>query len=325
MIMGLGRIGYSVIFEQQNDQDEFSPHQDLIKSFDTNVQCPQPDASDSSIGPRTCLACQQVQFDEIDGRACCTACGEVQWNIMDCAPEWRSFDGNRLESGRCGQPLNPLFENTSISTVSSGGSAHMKRLQVWTASSHRDLAKYKLFTIIQQKAVLAGITPAAVAHTQKFLSEAMDRMYLAGIILRGTNRQGLVAACLHFAFKRLECPRSCQEVAEVFAVSQNCVTSGIKMFGDIFKDDLIVWDDQPTDATQLIPRFLSRLGAPPELSEQVLCVLRKVQKRDIFHNHIVEAQAAACIWNALTTFKLQKQHTKAKVGFSLWRKCGHNK
>lgn len=294
-------------------RESMSSFDDLIASFQpaTDDAC----ADDDDLAVFTCKMCAHVGVDTVDGYVFCENCGEVQDNVMDTAAEWRSFsDGKAIDSGRCGMPTNPLLPNSALSTVMTGsGNNYIKKLQAWGSSNPRDLAKYRLFVMVQQQTSRARVTPAVLEQTQKYIAQLCDKLSEDKSIIRGSNRKGMIAACLHFAFKKVGCPRSTIEVADIFAISQSCVTLGIKLFGEVFHDESIISDDKPVEAGDLVPRFVANIGAPQAVTEKTLHVIKKVSRASILSNNIVEAQAAACIWFTLKLLRIDKNYSKSKI------------
>ncbi|KAA6422283.1 MAG: hypothetical protein FRX49_07753 [Trebouxia sp. A1-2] len=67
--------------------------------------------------------------------------------------------------------------------------------------------------------VECGHTKGAVLDTK-----VCDHMLASKSVLRGSKRQGIVAACVYFAFKKVDCVRSVGEVASLLDMSSATVS-----------------------------------------------------------------------------------------------------
>ena len=55
--------------------------------------------------------------------------------------------------------------------------------------------------------------------------------------LRGKKRKGLIGACLFYACKQNNEPRTKQEIAQILDIPKTYITKGCKIFLDLMKDD----------------------------------------------------------------------------------------
>lgn len=288
---------------------------ELIRSFQT-------DPIKTIVAPKTELEmltcddedCKNVGLDEIDGFMYCSLCGLTKMSVMDMAAEWRSFGGGKADGSRCGMPVNPLLPHSNMSTVIvGGGNTYLKKLHKWGSMNHKDVAKYKVFIFIHNEASRFGIPPAIINQAQNYAVQLCDKMTQNDNILRGKNRKGLIAACLHFAFKKTKCPRSIQEIATILGVSSSCVSGGINIFSEIFMDNKIILEDESTTPGELTPRYCSQLKMPTSMTDLATDVAFKVKEGDMFPFNVVEAQAAASIWYVIKTVKQQKKFSRKAV------------
>ena len=56
-------------------------------------------------------------------------------------------------------------------------------------------------------------------------------------ISRGSNRIGIIAACVYFACKSYNVPRSSKEIADIFDINITVMTKGCKNFTNIMNLD----------------------------------------------------------------------------------------
>lgn len=304
------------------DRKPSSDEVDIWHGTDELIRSFQSEPIKTIVAPKTELDmltcddenCRNVGMNEIDGFMYCSLCGLTKMSVMDLAAEWRSFGGGKADGSRCGMPVNPLLPNSNMSTVIvGGGNTYMKKLHKWGSMNHKDVAKYKVFIFIHNEASRFGIPPAIINQAQTYAVQLCDKMTEADNIMRGKNRKGLIAACLHFAFKKTNCPRSIQEIARILGVTKSCVSGGINIFSEIFTDNNIILDDSATAPHELTPRFCSQLKMPVAMIDLATDVARKIKECDMFPTNVVEAQAAASIWYIVTTLKQQKKFTRKSV------------
>ena len=264
-----------------------------------------------------CGNCGYEGLDKTDGYFFCVECGHTKGTILDTSGEWRTFPNVQGggDQGRCGTMTNPLLPQTALTTMIVGGSnSFMKKLHRWSSSNHRESTKYQIFAAIQQAASRNGVCNAVIHAAHKYIAEVCDLMLANGSVLRGSKRQGIVAACLYFAFKKVDCVRSVGEVATLLDMSTATVSLGIKYFGDMLVDNTIVVSDEQISAAMLVPRYCVRLGMPEPVQEAVSKVLKKAEKTDVLKNHIPEAQCAAYLWYVSKLCKLGRAFSKKKIG-----------
>ena len=85
-------------------------------------------------------------------------------------------------------------------------------------------------------------------------------------ISRGSNRQGIIAACVFQACKKIKVPRSAKEIADIFKIEMQDMTHGIKRFKEIWRisdsHKLKIRTSNPLD---YIDRFCSNLSVPSDI------------------------------------------------------------
>ncbi len=263
-----------------------------------------------------CGNCGYEGLDKTDGYFFCVECGHTKGTVLDTSGEWRSFPSMQgTDQGRCGTLNNPLLPKTALTTmIVGGGNSFMKKLHRWSSSNHRESTKYQIFAAIQQAASRNGVCNAVIHQAHKYIAEVCDRMLASESVLRGSKRSGIVAACLYFAFKKVDCVRSVGEVADVLDMDTATVSLGIKYFGDMLVDNIIVAGDEQISAAMLIPRYCVRLGMPEPVQTAVGKVLKKADKTNVLKNHIPEAQCAACLWYVSKLCKLGRAFSKKRIG-----------
>ena len=60
-------------------------------------------------------------------------------------------------------------------------------------------------------------------------------LYRLQKISRGSNRKGIIAACVYFACKECEVPRTPKEIASMFTIDITVMTKGIKKCDNFYE------------------------------------------------------------------------------------------
>ncbi|DBA85451.1 TPA: hypothetical protein ACH3X2_006124 [Trebouxia sp. C0005] len=172
-----------------------------------------------------CGNCGYEGLDKTDGYFFCVECGHTKGAVLDTSGEWHNFSSLQGDQGRCGTLTNPLLPQTALTTMIVGGSnSFMKKLHRWSSSNHRESTKYQIFAAIQQVASRNGVCNAVIHQAHQYIAEVCDHMLASKSVLRGSKRQGIVAACVYFAFKKVDCVRSVGEVASLLDMSSATVS-----------------------------------------------------------------------------------------------------
>ena len=116
-----------------------------------------------------------------------------------------------------------------------------------------------------------------------------------------SNRKGIIAACVYFACKDCNVPRSSKEIAEIFNITPPTVmTKGIKKCQEIIcmnkKNKHRLSQSTPISPISLIERFCNKLC----ISEEETKIIRSICEKSIDENIISEntppSIAAGCIF-----------------------------
>ena len=82
-------------------------------------------------------------------------------------------------------------------------------------------------------------------------------------ISRGSNSIGIIAACVYFACKSCNVPRSSKEIADIFDINITVMTKGCKNFTNIMnldKKNKNRINNTPINAYDFIERFCSNFN-----------------------------------------------------------------
>ena len=232
------------------------------------------------------------------GITSCKVCKNIVSNISDSA-EWRYYGSNDTKSSdptRCGMPTNILLPESSIgSTVNfknnSKSMNQIRRYQNFHGMPYKERSKYKVFNIIAEKCDKHNINTKIVGEAKSLYNSICEIK-----ISRGSNRDGIIAACVYFACKECNVPRASKEVAEIFDIDITVMTKGCKSFQEILnlnKKNKKRIANKSINPKDFIDRFSDKLNIDVKKIEEIcdLCL-----KHNIITQNTPQSIAAGCIY-----------------------------
>ena len=232
------------------------------------------------------------------GITTCKVCKNIVSNISDTA-EWRYYGTNDTKSSdptRCGMPTNILLPESSIgSTVNfknnSKSMNQIRRYQNFHGMPYKERSKYKVFNTIAEKCDKHNINTKIVGEAKSLYNSISEIK-----ISRGSNRDGIIAACVYFACKECNVPRASKEIAEIFDIDITIMTKGCKSFQEIMnlnKKNKKRIANKSINPKDFIDRFCDKLNIDVKKIEEIcdLCL-----KNNIISQNTPQSIAAGCIY-----------------------------
>jgi len=232
----------------------------------------------------------------------CKVCSNVITNICD-NPEWRYYgskDNKSSDPTRCGMPVNTLLPESSVgSSVSfSSNSKNMyqiRKMQQWSGMPYKERSVYKVFLEIQNVCARNNI-PSKITNEAKSIYKIVSSTKIS----RGTNREGIIASCVYFACKECDVPRSSKEIADMFGISSNVMTKGVKKCQEIIhmdkKNKNRISKTKSTKPYDFINRFCNKLEINDEDIEKILKICKMTVKYNIISENTPPSIASGCIY-----------------------------
>ena len=197
-------------------------------------------------------------------------------------------------------PINSLLPESSVgSSVSFNSNSktmnQIRKFQQWHGMPYKERSLYKVFISIQTVCEKNHI-PGKITNEAKSLYSIISDTKIS----RGSNRTGIIAACLYFACKECDVPRSSKEIASMFSITVGVMTKGIKKCQEIIsmnkKNKNRLSKSTPISPISLIERFCNKL----ELNENSIRIVMEICRISIEKNIISEntppSIAAGCIF-----------------------------
>ena len=255
-----------------------------------------------------CGLCQSVLMIMDDGFPTCSnpTCCIIYRDTLDYSPEWRFFgadDKNATDPTRCGNPVNPLLVESSFGCkvlCNSNSSYEMKKIRKWTewqSMPHSEKALYDEFQFITIMAQNFGIPKIFIDHAMSIHKDISEQK-----MFRGMNRDGIKAASIYISCRMNGCPRTAQEIAEIFKLDKTSATKGCSMAVNIINnidrnnDDDTLVDLGNSTPSSFIDRYCSLLNMNQELTLLCKFIAKKIEERDLITDNTPHAIAAGIIY-----------------------------
>lgn len=199
----------------------------------------EEETRENGIDNWNCSTCHNSDnVEEINEEMICRACGTILETLILQGPEYRWFgsDDRNPDPSRCSCPINPLLPESSLGTtvlIKANHSREMikiKRYHLWNQTHHRERTLWNIFDSLQIRGINAGITPAVVEEAKRLYHEVSR-----AIVVRGNQREALLASCLYEALKTCHATRRSRDIAKIFKIATSQMTKGIKQFHHLFE------------------------------------------------------------------------------------------
>ena len=202
-------------------------------------------------------------------KSICRVCGNDINSNISFLPE-KCYD-NKNQSHH-GMPVNELLPDTNLGSIVSGNhySTYSMRLvqQVnnYTSMSYKDRSILQVFTNIAECCKRHDINDKIVEEAKGIYKHICSRK-----ISRGSNRLGIIAACVFMAAKNIGNPRSSKEISKVFDCDPKVITKGIKTVNEILRVHKLSAriNSDRIEYSDLITRFCNNLNISSEQIKEI--------------------------------------------------------
>jgi transcription initiation factor TFIIB len=242
---------------------------------------------------------KEENYQEVNDTIQCKVCKNTITNISSNA-EWKYYGNSSRDPTRCGMPVNTLLPESSVgSTVSfNNNSASMnqiRRYQQWQGMPYKERSLYKVFTEITEKCKKNNI-PNIIINEAKSLYSIVSETKIS----RGSNRKGIIAACVFFACKECNVPRSTKEIAEIFNLESTVMTKGCKKCQEIIAMNKMnkkrILNTNSIKPEDFIKRFCNRLNISHEHTLKINKICLISLEKNIISENTPPSIASGCIY-----------------------------
>ena len=238
-----------------------------------------------------------------EGMMLCKCCHNIVSNIID-GPEWRYYgasDSKSTDPTRCGMPINQLLPESSVgSFISTRGKRSksmykVRKYQQWGGMPYKERTLLKVFQDISRLCKEADIPEMIIKE-----SHVLYKIVSTTKITRGSNRKGIIAACVYFACKINEVARSTNEIADIFSISGTVMTKGCKKFQEIMQLNKVDINRIHNTNTVTMDDFIDRFCSKLKLSDEDITAIKHIsylsQVYNLVNDNTPPSMAAGCIY-----------------------------
>ena len=154
---------------------------------------------------------------------------------------------------------------------------------------------YKVFVLIESKCQENAL-PRVISDTAKSLYKILS----GAKISRGSNRTGIIAACVFNACKECGAPRSPNELASIFKIDPKVMTKGCKNYTEIMRlsktDMSRVHNIKSIDLNDFITRFSHNLHLGDKQIKQINHISDLCQDLHLISDNTPPSMASGCIY-----------------------------
>lgn len=276
---------------------------------------------------KKCNTSDHMAEDESQGIIVCTGCGTILSEIFDDNAEWRQYGGDDGKEGyvRCGQTTNFFLPQSSLgTTIACSNRSKVKILHGWSAMPYKERSLNIVLKEIQSKCRAVGIMKCIEDDAKILYKNISESKHLYGknkgktVIIRGSNRKSLIAACVFFACKRKGKTRSPKEIAKLFDLKYKSVTKGCKLFQKLVKLKHLQYDTKISNPEHFITRYCRDLHITNEYINQAMKIAKNIQKLNLasMHTPFSVATGSILLIVDLNRLNIERKTIAKKFGVS---------
>lgn len=272
-----------------------------------------------------CNSENSIAQDTSEGIIVCMNCGTVQSEIFDNSPEWKQYNDSGKDLSRCNNATNIFLPQSSLgSTIACSSRCKIKILEGWSAMPYKERSLNIVLKDIQAKCRSVGILKCIEDDAKILYKNISESKHLDGknkgkhMIVRGSNRKSLIAACVFYACKRKEKTRSPKEIAKLFGLKYKDMTKGCKIFLRLIKLKNLNYEINVSNAQDFITRYCRDLHINNELIAETIKIAKNIQKLNIASMHAPYSIAAGSILLTiqLNNLNIDRKSIAKKFGVS---------
>ena len=214
---------------------------------------------------------------------------------------------NKSDPNRCGMPLNPLFEQSSLSVSIIGNKCYkFKRMNNWNGMTYKERKTIKILNKINNLARESHIPQKVVDQAIVIFNENSKEK-----IKRGKKLECILGSCFRLALKYHsnsdeKVNRSMEELSKLFNLKEKKLS---KEFNELFEvmyknNPNFIKQIKPTKPKDLITRYCTILGIPDKYSKICINTIKKANKLGICQDNNPKSIAVGCIYLICIKYKL---------------------
>lgn len=249
-----------------------------------------------------CISCGST--DQIEnGKTRNLVCKQCGLNVVDDLD--RSFSTNNSNadivsnSSNYNIPINYFFRESSMGTIIGGrGNSRIKTIHRWGLMPYRERSRKEVFDFLTNICKKSNLEKSIIdnAHILYMNLSAVKKKNMdRTIIIRGNNRDSLIAACVYFGCKMQGKPRCPKEIAQMFGLGLTDVTGGCRKFLEIMGKDVGMYNIKSSKAYDYVERCGRILKLQKKYILQAIKIVKNIITLDYASDHQPPSVAAGCL------------------------------
>ena len=295
---------------------------DIFDFIDLILDKEDKDKTNTEQNLKNCTNCSSINLIKDNGYITCSDCGIINDEILDRGIEYINNDTGNT---RVGCPSNHFLPLSSLGTKIGGNNySRMSLLQnKWYRMVYRERSLLSVLTDIEQKCRKYNINKPIIDNSKILFKKINDSKHKYGknkgkqIIIRGINRNSLIAACIYHGCEMQGVPRSQKEIAEICNLNVTNVTKGCRKFREILEGDDILKILEPSDSVQYLERYCKKLNLDIKYIDICKSLSINIKKLDIASDHQPPSIAAGSIMIVSKVYNLNINIKETSIKFKI--------
>ena len=259
-----------------------------------------------------CIECNSSNLSKYKNeKIICQDCGAVNGIILNCDKEWRYYGSddnvNKSDPNRCGMPLNPLFDESSLSIAIVGNKCYkFKKMNNWNGMTYKERKTIKILNKIKKIARESHIPKKLLIKLLLFFNKNSKEK-----IKRGKKLECILGSCFRLALKYHSnddenINRSMEELSKIFNLKEKKLSKEFnELFENMYKQNPeFIKKIKPTKPKDLIYRYCSLLSIPKKYINICIKTIQNANKLGICQDNNPKSIAVGCIFLICKIYKL---------------------
>jgi len=259
-----------------------------------------------------CISCKSdnMVIDDSLGYHICKDCGVVNEKYLDKNTIFnKDIDDKSNSSYGC--PTNFFFPKSALGTkIKSKGYNRISALQKQGQMPYKEKSLMEELYKIQDKCKQYHITQTVIDTAKILYKKVNDSKHTKGNrkgksrIMRCINRKSMIAACVFYACKLQNEPRSPKEIADIYSLEIKHVNRGYRKFIDYINVEELFNQFTSSKSTDFIKRFASKLDMTEQHIKIAIDISNNINRLDLASTHEPPSVAAGCLLLVVNIYNL---------------------
>lgn len=266
----------------------------------------------SIITNNKCISCDSdnIVIDDSQGCNVCMNCGVINAVYLNKNPSFNKENDDKPNSSY-GCPTNFFFPKSALGTkIKCRGYNRISALQRQGQMPYKEKSLMEELFKIQDKCKQYSITQNIIDTAKILYKKVNDSKHTKGNrkgknrIMRCINRKSMIAACVFYACKLMNEPRSPKEIADIYSLEIKHVNKGYRKFMDFINIDELYHNFTSSKSTDFIKRFADKLDMDSKYIKIATEISNNINKLDLASTHEPPSVAAGCLLLVVNMYNL---------------------